>query len=205
MPLVSNGPVFRPRPGAAPRSPLRRLGWRDSANSGLCGQARRRITQRERGCRGRDPSCRRGEAWGQTRDECFVPCFVAFSNQGTASHFFRKRASLGVALPKRKTAPHFSWKRASLVVALLKRKTAPHFSWKRSSSDRQLSSGRNPNRDSRFRGNDTVGARRRAKLVTPQRAIVRLPVDPRIRKGPGRCRAPLKLSATKLTGRSCQR
>src|SRR6185312_14197865 len=77
-----------------------------------------------------------------------------------------------------------------LVVALLKRKTAPHFSWKRSSSDRQLSSGRNPNRDSRFRGNDTVaGARRRAKLVTPQRAIVRLPVDPRIRKGPGRCRA----------------
>jgi len=160
MPLVSNGPVFCPRPGEHLGHLLRRPWLEGFRNSGLYGQARRRITQRERGCRGRDPSCRRGEAWGQTRDECFVPCFVAFSNQGTASHFFCKRASLGVALPKRKTAPHFSWKRSSLGVALPKRKTAPHFSWKCSSSDRQLSIGRNPNRDSRFRGNDTVGARR---------------------------------------------
>src|SRR6185437_11409294 len=38
MPLVSNGPVFRPRPGAAPRSPLRRLGWRDSAIAGYAGK-----------------------------------------------------------------------------------------------------------------------------------------------------------------------
>src|SRR6185437_13430509 len=184
MPLVSNGPVFRPRPGAAPRSPLRRLGWRDSAIAGYAGKL--------------DGESRKGN--GVVAGVILLADEERLGGKRVANALFLASSHFPTKEPLRTSSVN-----APLSGSRFRSgKPLRTFPGSAPPSVVSLASGSTQTEIPAFAGM-TLWGHGGATLVTPQRAIMRLPVDPRIRKGPGRCRAPLKLSATKLTGRSCQR